>query len=95
MKPIPSLAIATLMLVSGANAFAQTPSSGLTRAEVHTQLVQAEKNGILPSSKLDYPPSAETIARNKELYDIRHEHDHADATAAVQQDTNGMNGDTN
>ena len=94
MKRLASLSIAALLLASGANAFAQTTSSGLTRAEVHAQLVQAEADGILPNSKLDYPPSPETIARNKQLYAIRHAHDQANAMAAISQNNASMTGTT-
>lgn len=45
---------------------------GKTRAEVYAELVQAQKDGFLPFKKTDYPPSAETIRRNQELYRLTH-----------------------
>jgi hypothetical protein len=95
MNTLTSLTITALILACSANANAQTSSSGLTRAEVRAQLVQAEKDGILPYGKLGYPPSDETIARNKALYDIRHKHVDSDATAATQQDASGVNSTVN
>ena len=53
-------------------AFAQTPDHELTRADVIAQLVQAQRDGTLPTSNWDYPPSAQTIARNRALYAIAH-----------------------
>ncbi|MCA8064395.1 DUF4148 domain-containing protein [Burkholderia sp. AU31624] len=53
-------------------AFAQTADPALTRADVVADLIQAERDGTLPTSNWDYPPSAQTIARNRELYAIAH-----------------------
>ncbi|WP_206997194.1 DUF4148 domain-containing protein [Trinickia mobilis] len=39
--------------------------SGKTRAQVRAELLQAEEAGLIPANKNDYPPSAETIARNR------------------------------
>ncbi|RKU02003.1 hypothetical protein C7H84_17855 [Burkholderia sp. Nafp2/4-1b] len=58
-------------------AFAQTTDHELTRADVVAQLVQAQRDGTLPTSKWDYPPSAQTIARNRELYAIANGDRHA------------------
>ncbi|EKS72717.1 hypothetical protein BURK_004672 [Burkholderia sp. SJ98] len=44
---------------------------GKTRAEVVAELIQAQKDGLVPTSKTDYPPSERTIQRNKELYRAR------------------------
>ncbi|CAI8781150.1 MULTISPECIES: DUF4148 domain-containing protein [Burkholderia] len=68
------IAAALLAVVVGTPvaAFAQTSSSGVTRAEVIADLVQAERDGIVPTSNYDYPPSAATVARNRELYAIAH-----------------------
>ena len=38
---------------------------GKTRAEVRAELLQAQRAGLAPVHKNDYPPSAETIARNR------------------------------
>jgi len=75
MKTLYTAAIAALLTSSCANADAQSSAAGLTRAEVRAQLVQAEADGLLPLHKNDYPPSQETIARNKQLYAIQHKHD--------------------
>jgi hypothetical protein len=84
MKLLTAIAVAALSLPFGANAFAQTTSSGVTRAEVIAQLQQAQAEGMVPTPKNDYPPSAATVARNRELYAIQHGTDHAGemATAA-------------
>lgn len=63
-------------------AFAQTSSSGPTRADVIADLVQAQRDGTVPTSNWDYPPSTQTIARNRELYAIAHG-EQSTATASV------------
>ncbi|BCF92192.1 DUF4148 domain-containing protein [Paraburkholderia largidicola] len=81
---LPTLfAVTVLGLAFGANAFAQTPSHSVTRAEVHAQLVEAQADGLLPVPKNDYPPSADTIARNKELYAIQHHHSASDTASST------------
>ncbi len=50
---------------------AATGKTGKTRAEVVAEMIQAQRDGIIPTSKNDYPPSDRTIERNKELYRIR------------------------
>lgn len=51
--------------------FAQTaPSQGKTRAEVVHELVQAQHEGTVPANKHNYPPSADLVARNKELHTL-------------------------
>lgn len=79
MKLLTAIAVAALSLPFGANAFAQTTSSGLTRAEVIAQLKQAQAEGLVPTPTNDYPPSAATIARNREIYAIQHGTDGTDA----------------
>ncbi|CAB3792572.1 hypothetical protein LMG28614_03559 [Paraburkholderia ultramafica] len=78
-----SIAVTALGLVFGANAFAQSTTPELTRAEVRAQLVQAEADGLVPTRNNDYPPSAVTIARNKEIYAIRHKNGSSDAMASA------------
>ncbi|MCA8214745.1 DUF4148 domain-containing protein [Burkholderia cepacia] len=51
-------------------AFAQTQTQGKTRTQVVNELKQAQHNGVVPTSKTQYPPSSELIARNKELHGI-------------------------
>ncbi|AOK57544.1 DUF4148 domain-containing protein [Burkholderia stagnalis] len=53
-------------------AFAQTSLPGLTRADVIADLVQAQRDGVMPAPKRDYPPSAQTIALNRARYAIAH-----------------------
>ncbi|AIO37881.1 DUF4148 domain-containing protein [Burkholderia sp. AU19243] len=53
-------------------AFAQTADHALTRADVIADLVQAQRDGTVPTSNWDYPPSAQTVARNRALYAIAH-----------------------
>ncbi len=38
---------------------------GKTREQVRAELLQAEEAGLAPVHKNDYPPSAETVARNR------------------------------
>ncbi|MFP3565111.1 DUF4148 domain-containing protein [Paraburkholderia sp. SIMBA_030] len=83
MKLLTAVALAALSLPFGTNAFAQTSTSGLTRAEVHAQLVEAEADGLVPAPKNDYPPSAQTVAHNRELYAIRHQDSGGTASAAT------------
>jgi hypothetical protein len=47
-------------------------TGGKTRAEVYGELIQAQKDGILPWYRYDYPPSQETIQRNRDLYRATH-----------------------
>ena len=72
MKLLTAIAVAALSLPFGANAFAQTSSSELTRAEVTAQLQQAEAQGLVPTRNDDYPPTAAEVARNREIYAIQH-----------------------
>ncbi|HEV3423454.1 MAG TPA: DUF4148 domain-containing protein [Paraburkholderia sp.] len=97
MKLIRYAALATMagaMLTFGQAAFAQsadptgamTPpaasaNTGKTRAEVRAELVQAEAQGLLPVGENNYPPTAQQIARNREIYQIRHS-DSGTSTAA-------------
>ncbi|NML30508.1 DUF4148 domain-containing protein [Paraburkholderia antibiotica] len=41
---------------------------GKTRAEVHQELLLAQKAGLIPTTDADYPPSERTIERNKRNY---------------------------
>ncbi|WDD90551.1 DUF4148 domain-containing protein (plasmid) [Burkholderia sp. FERM BP-3421] len=46
-----------------------------TREQVYQELIQAQRDGLLPTRDVDYPPSEETILRNKELYAISYPDD--------------------
>ncbi|MFM0665040.1 DUF4148 domain-containing protein [Paraburkholderia sediminicola] len=85
MKLLTAIAVAALSLPFGANAFAQSNPSGLTRADVMAQLQQAQEEGLVPTPNNDYPPTAREIARNREIYAIQHGKDGAGAvkTAGV------------
>ncbi|MFM0176553.1 DUF4148 domain-containing protein [Paraburkholderia sediminicola] len=72
MKLLNAVAVTALSLAFGANAFAQTSTSGLTRADVMAQLQQAQAEGLVPTRDDDYPPTAATIAHNREIYAIQH-----------------------
>jgi hypothetical protein len=78
-------AAAAFSLSFGTAAFAQSNPSGLTHAEVISQLQQAQAQGLVPTPNSDYPPSAATIARNREIYAIQHGTDgaHETKTAAT------------
>ncbi|KUZ11685.1 hypothetical protein WI28_17535 [Burkholderia diffusa] len=62
---------ATLSLgITTQAAFAQAQTQGKTRSEVVTELKQAQHDGTVPTSKTQYPPTSEIVARNKELHGI-------------------------
>ncbi|KVV36900.1 hypothetical protein WT27_20325 [Burkholderia territorii] len=48
----------------------QTQTRGKTRADVVNELKQAQHDGTVPTSKTQYPPTGEIVARNKELHGI-------------------------
>ncbi|MGZ2747483.1 DUF4148 domain-containing protein [Burkholderia stagnalis] len=69
------MAAAVLLAVAigtPAAAFAQASSSGPTRADVIADLIQAQRDGVVPAPKQDYPPSAQTIALNRVRYAVAH-----------------------
>jgi hypothetical protein len=84
MKLLTAVAVTALSLTFGANVFAQSNPSGLTHAEVIAQLQQAQAEGLVPSPKNGYPPSATRIARNREIYAIQHGTDGADEVDTVR-----------
>jgi hypothetical protein len=49
----------------GAAVAAGTAVHGKTRAQVRAELLQAEEAGWIPAGNTRYPPSAETMARNR------------------------------
>ena len=59
------LSVSALVFAGSTNAEAATSSQGKTRAQVRAELTQAEEAGLVPAGKTDYPPSHNTIARNK------------------------------
>lgn len=80
MKLLTAMMLAALTLPFGANAFAQTTTPELTRADVRAQLIEAQREGLVPSNKDNYPPTAQQIARNREIYAIQHGQDVATAS---------------
>ncbi|AOI75281.1 DUF4148 domain-containing protein [Burkholderia sp. NRF60-BP8] len=62
---------ATLSLGMAAQAaHAQTQMQGKSRSQVVDELKQAQHDGVVPTSKTQYPPTGEIVARNKELHGI-------------------------
>ncbi|KVD39093.1 hypothetical protein WT24_24515 [Burkholderia sp. MSMB1078WGS] len=51
-------------------ALAQTQTQGKSRSQVVNELKQAQHDGVVPTSKTQYPPTGEIVARNKELHGI-------------------------
>ncbi|GJH28597.1 MULTISPECIES: DUF4148 domain-containing protein [Caballeronia] len=51
---------------------AQAAPAGKTRRQVVEELKQAEREGLVPTSDNDYPPSNWRIEINKEKYAARH-----------------------
>ncbi|WP_025101843.1 DUF4148 domain-containing protein [Burkholderia sp. A1] len=60
-------------LALSAQAFAKVDNNGLTRDEVRAQLIDAQRDGVVPTTDAQYPPSAVMVARNRELYAIAHQ----------------------
>lgn len=61
------LVMATFGLtVVGQSAHAQSK----TREQVRAELIQSQHDGLTQPSKIQYPPSKDAIARNKELHAI-------------------------
>jgi hypothetical protein len=58
-----SLALATG--TNGPSTADRTTGYGKTRAQVQTELLEAERAGTVPIHKNEYPPSVETLARNQ------------------------------
>jgi hypothetical protein len=62
---------ATLSLgITTQAAFAQTQAQGKTRTEIINELKQAQHDGVVPTSKTQYPATSEMISRNKALHVI-------------------------
>lgn len=50
---------------AGTASISASAQPGKTRDEVYTELVQAERDGLVPIHHNDYPPSARTIQSNR------------------------------
>ncbi|WP_168789734.1 DUF4148 domain-containing protein [Paraburkholderia aromaticivorans] len=72
-----TLSVAVLTIFGAASPVAQ--AQGKSRAEVKQELVQAQHDGVIPTSKTRYPADANTIARNKQTHAIS---SHGGETAA-------------
>lgn len=73
MNRMTATAIAIFLCASASSVFADTSESpGLTRAQVREQLVQAEREGTIPTTDTSYPPTADDIARNKATYEAQY-----------------------
>ncbi|AKM05123.1 MULTISPECIES: DUF4148 domain-containing protein [Burkholderia cepacia complex] len=83
MKLVAAFVVATLSLPFGTQAFARSTQAPITRADVRQQLIDAEADGLLPSNRNDYPPSASQIARNRQLHAIQHHDTMPTATAST------------
>jgi hypothetical protein len=53
------------------------------------RVVQAQRDGTVPTSRWDYPPSAPTIERNRELYALGHGEQHTQSAAAAPSGATG------
>ncbi|SAK93032.1 hypothetical protein AWB81_05069 [Caballeronia arationis] len=77
----------TTLAASGAVAAQGMPESqSKTREQVREEIAEARRDGLLPYKRHDYPPSAATIKRNKELYAIAHPGDAAVKEASASAD---------
>jgi Domain of unknown function (DUF4148) len=52
-------------VTSTATGTAQPKQLGKTRAQVRQELIEARRQGIIPTTNADYPPSQRTINANK------------------------------
>jgi hypothetical protein len=69
MKTFAAATLAVLISAVAGTAMADTTSStGLTRAEVRAQLVQAERDGTIPTNDVNYPPTPAQVAQNRATY---------------------------
>ncbi|MGU7780054.1 DUF4148 domain-containing protein [Burkholderia sp. PU8-34] len=72
-KLMAAAVLLTIAIGMPAAVFAQTTSQHeVTRAQVIADLVQAQRDGTVPAPNWDYPPSRQTIERNRELYALGH-----------------------
>jgi hypothetical protein len=64
-----AVAVTAVTLLTGFAA-PNTLAQGKSRADVQQELAQARHDGVIPVSKTNYPPTAEQMARNKQLHAI-------------------------
>lgn len=68
-RAVPQAAAAGSSLAQAPSAAVNIQDSGKTRAQVRAELLQAQRAGMVPMQKNDYPPSATTIARNRARFE--------------------------
>ncbi|WDD91647.1 DUF4148 domain-containing protein [Burkholderia sp. FERM BP-3421] len=76
MKVLPLFVLASLLPIAGAALADGMPEGkyGKSREEVRAELIRAQHEGQVPARKTEYPPSADTVARNRELHAVaRHD----------------------
>ncbi|MCX4160974.1 MULTISPECIES: DUF4148 domain-containing protein [Paraburkholderia] len=64
-RPYAHVTAKTVAAVAGDTTTTDVAAPGKTREQVRAELLQAEEAGLIPTHRNDYPPSAETIARNR------------------------------
>lgn len=62
---LPASAMGSTASAQEAPAASRNTSTGKSRAQVRTELLEAERAGTVPVHKNEYPPSVETVARNQ------------------------------
>ncbi len=69
MKIFAATTAALLITAVAGTAFATTASAeGLTREQVRAQLVEAQRDGVVPTTPTDYPPSTVQVQHNRAIY---------------------------
>jgi hypothetical protein len=68
MKLAAQVLIASTVLISSVALAQSAPDAPKTRAQVRAELIAAQQAGQIPTSDTDYPPSADTVRRNQQLY---------------------------
>ncbi len=68
MKRLFSISLIALAFVAPVASFAQTANGPVTRAQVHAEVVAAERNGTLHQSKVHYPSSPQTATPDATAY---------------------------
>jgi hypothetical protein len=63
-----TLSVVAITMVGALSPAAQ--AQGKSREQVNHELVQAQHDGVTPTSKTQYPPDANTIARNKQTHAV-------------------------
>jgi hypothetical protein len=64
---LPSASSASPPTSNATATITQAPQQGKTRAQVVQELIQAQREGLVPSGHADYPPRQATIDRNRAL----------------------------